>query len=123
MISGLVNASEAIVIVSFVSWKFDMIYAGIMTIAFTLANIFMQIGGIGIRPYQVANYRIISFRSFFRFRAAVVGVMLAAVIVYDLFFLSVGTYTPQKCVIIALVCLWYVAEAFEEIFSSQLHAA
>lgn len=123
IISGLVNASEAIIIVSFVSWKFGDSAAGIMAIAFTIANVLLQIGGIGLKPYQISHYNDISFRSFHRFRARTVMIMIILSAVYSLIFLKTGVYNAQKTAVILLVCLWYAVEAYEDIFSSQLHAA
>lgn len=119
-VAGIINAVEAIVILAVVSRINGLREAGVLTLAFSLANLFMTIGKFGVRNYQVAHEgEDFSFRTFFKLRVITVGMMILTSIVYSLYYLISNQYTVQKSTVIILVCMWYAFEAFEDVFAGK----
>lgn len=116
-IAGLINALEAVVIIAVVSRVNSLKDAGILTIAFSLANLFMTIGKYGMRNYQVVhNGEDFTFKTFFRARLMTVGAMVLIVVAYVSYYFLNFQYTLEKSLVIFFVCMWYATEAFEDVF-------
>lgn len=114
-VAAMVNALEAVIIVAVVSRLNSIEEAGMVTLAFSLANLFVTIGKFGIKNYQVAHESYdVSFSIFLKLRIITVMMMLATVFCYIL--LNLGTYSVEKILIVAGICMWYAVEAFEDVY-------
>lgn len=122
-VAGIINAGEAVVILAAVSRVNGLRDAGVLTLAFSLANLFMTIGKFGVRNYQVAHDgEDFSFRTFFHLRIITVSMMFLVSLGYVLYYFVRNQYTIEKCVVIFFVCLWYAVEAFEDVFVGKYQA-
>lgn len=54
-VAGILNASEAIIMSMIVTRMMSLADAGILSIAFTIANQLVLIGKFGLRNYQVTD--------------------------------------------------------------------
>lgn len=122
IVSGVIRSSELIILTIFASWRFDIAIVGIITIAFSLSNIFTQMGGMSIRIYQIAHVNLYSFRSFHRARCFTVGIMMAVISAYLAFCFLSDLYSLSKCITVLLICLWFAVETYEDVYASFYHA-
>lgn len=121
--AGIINAGEAVVILAVVSRVNGLKDAGVMTLAFSFANLFMTIGKFGIRNYQVAHDgEDFSFRTFLISRVITVAMMILVAFSYAVYCFSQNQYTLNKSLAIFFVCMWYAIEAFEDVFVGKYQA-
>ncbi|MCM1231023.1 MAG: hypothetical protein NC489_12900 [Ruminococcus flavefaciens] len=119
-IAGIINACEAVLILAIVSRINSLTESGIITIAFSLGNLFMTIGKFGMRDYQVAHEKYdFPFKTFFAARIFTSILMIFIIILYLSFCWVSGQYTEQKILVIFFVSLWYAVEAFEDVFIAK----
>ena len=81
-IGGAANACQSAIILIFISHKLGIMVAGIVTIAYAVANLFMSMEKYGMRNYQVTdvNERF-SFKDYLYARFFVlIGVVIISVI-------------------------------------------
>ena len=122
-VAGIINAGEAVVILAVVSRVNGLRDAGVLTLAFSLANLFMTIGKFGVRNYQIAHEGDdFSFITFLKLRVITVSMMFLVSIGYTLYYFVTGQYVMEKCAVILFVCLWYAVEAFEDVFAGKYQA-
>lgn len=123
IIAGIINAAEAVIIVAVVSRVNGLKDAGIMTYAFSVANLLMTIGKFGIRNYQVVHEGDeYTFKVFVNFRIVTVGIMVLFAAIYLLHNLGIYNDTSQKSICVFFVCMWYAVEAFEDVFAGSYQA-
>ncbi len=122
-IAGIINAGEAVVILAVVSRVNDLRDAGIMALAFSVANLLMTVGKFGVRNYQVAHDgEDFSFRTFLILRIVTVVLMVLVALGYVIYHYCGSIYTRDKAIAIFIVCLWYATEAFEDVFAGKYQA-
>lgn len=91
--------------------------AGIFTIAFTNATLFLNIGKYGMRIFQVSDAKPqFSFEEYFASRQITVMLMLIACVIYDIFATISNQYGIEKSLIIFLMCVFKAADAVEDVY-------
>lgn len=122
-IAGLINALEAVIVIAVVSRVNSLKDAGVLTLAFSLANLYMTIGKFGMRNYQVAHDgEDFRFKTFLHSRVITVGIMILVVIIDVVYNFVTSHYTIQKASVVFFVCMWYAVEAFEDVFVGKFQA-
>lgn len=117
----LLNAFQTVFILLLISRMDPVMDAGIFTIAFAIANLMLTIGKYGIRQFQVSDVdEKYSFREYRTSRIMTCIAMLFASLVYILVCLLNGSYSVEKCVVVGLICLTKVIDAFEDIYHGNL---
>lgn len=115
-VAGILNASEAIIMSMIVTRMMSLADAGILSIAFTIANQLVLIGKFGLRNYQVTDVGgQFSFSIYLKTRVVTVtGMMLCtgAYLGYAAVFLE---YNKNKILIIFVLCMIYAVEAVEDV--------
>ncbi len=115
--AGLLNAAEAVLVMAVVSRTDGIETAGVFSLAFSLANLFMSIGKYGVKEFQVIHAQgHLSFREYLYHRMIFTALMVVIECGYAGIGAADGSMSPQKAQIIALVCLWYTLEAFEDVY-------
>ena len=96
-------------------------HSGYFVMAFTAANLFMNIGKFGMRQYQVtdAGDRF-SFREYVASRVFSVGLMTAAPVLFLLWALLFNGYTAEKAAVVALITFYRGVEAAEDVLHGRL---
>lgn len=118
MIAGLINASEAVLLLAVVSRTNGIHDAGVLTIAFAIANLVATIGKFGMRNYQVTDIREnISFNTYFTSRIVTVGIMILVSVIYVIFGVIYKGYSLDKGGVILFLCMIYAVEAIEDVFA------
>ena len=115
--AGLINAAEAVVMSMIVTRITGLADAGMLTIAFAIGNLMMTVGKFGVRNYQVTDIENkFSFAVYLKTRLFTVLVMTAVVFGYLAYASAVLQYSPDKIMIIGMVCMIYAVEALEDVF-------
>ena len=118
--AGLVNASEAVIVLMVATRITGIQSVGILTIGFALANLFMTVGKFGIRNFQISDIKKeYTFNTYFTSRIITVVIMILISLFFVFFKHISGEYTLEKAICIFLVCMLYVVEAYEDSFLGE----
>lgn len=117
MLGGLLNAGQSVLILMMITRVTGIEDAGIFTIAYASANLFLTIGSYGMRNYQVTdvnNHFIFSDYLGSRILTSTVMILISTVFVlYGLYFKG---YSINKAAIIFVICLLKVIDSIEDVF-------
>lgn len=117
ILAGIINASEAVILMLVVTRITGVEDAGIISISMAVANILMTIGKFGVRNLQVTDVeKEISFSTYFCNRIITVLIMLGGSIGYAWSGILKRGYSQEKAVVMVLICGLYMIEAFEDVF-------
>ena len=115
--AGLVNASEAVLLLMVVGRTNGLEDAGILTIAFAVGNLMITIGNYGVRNFQVTDVdEIISFSVYFTHRVCTVLLMGSATGGYLLYSYIFNAYSVRKVWTVLLICMIYMVESLDDVF-------
>jgi len=117
LLAALINASEAVILIATVTRSVGITAAGIVTIAFALSNLTINIGKYGLRGFQTtdSNSRF-SFNSYCSFRIITTICMVLFSSCFVLYKYIVAAYSLEKALAVILLCMLYVVEAFEDVY-------
>ncbi len=116
-LSGLINAGQSAVIMIFISHFYSVEMAGIFTISYAMANLFMTMGKYGVRTFQVTDVtEEYSFKEYQNHRLATLLITVVLLIAYLIFQIQSGSYDRNKAMLVFLVCAWKLIDAFEDVF-------
>lgn len=119
-LAGLVNASEAVIVLAVVNRAFGGVEAGILAFAFSISNLAMTVGKFGMRTLQVTDAnKENSISLYFFSRIITFFIMFFLVILYLAFSFVFKSYSIYKCHLIFLLFLLYSAEVVEDVFLSE----
>ncbi len=114
---GMFNAGQAAILLIFIAHKMDLVTAGIVTIAYAVANLFLSICKYGIRNYQVTDVKEkFSFSDYLYSRYITLTgtfILLTSYLAYEYLF---GGYTLEKAAIFLEVAVLKLIDAFEDVF-------
>ena len=117
IIAYSLNACESVVLIATVSRVIGIDYAGIITIAFAISNLLLNVGKYSIRGFQTTDAKNqFEFKTYFSFRVITVSIMIISLLAFTGFKILIGEYNPEKAIIIILLCLIYAVEAMEDVF-------
>lgn len=117
-IAGIINASEAVILLAVVTRTNGIYDAGILTIAFAIANLLVNIGKFGMRSYQVTDIKEqYNFNTYFASRLFTTTAMLFVIVIYLLYGIQFRQYSLDKAGTILFICLIFTTEAVEDVFA------
>lgn len=117
MIGSMLMAFQSVIMLMILTRVLGLVDAGIFTIAFANANLFLNIGKYGMRYFQVSDLkRQFSFCEYKASRVITVVAMLLTSIVYTLYAAFANTYSVEKTQIIIWMCLFKIVDAVEDIY-------
>lgn len=116
-IGGAVNAGQSAIILIFVSHRLGVNVAGMVTIAYAIAQVFLAIAKYGVRNYQVTDVaEKFSFWDYMYARAVVVAIVFFALLCYLFFSFQWGGNAFEKITIIFEVVVLKLIDAFEDVY-------
>lgn len=117
MIGSMLMAFQSVIMLMILTRVLGLVDAGIFTIAFANANLFLNIGKYGMRNFQVSDVkRQFSFADYKVSRIITVMAMLLTSIGYTLYTAYENTYSIEKTQIIIWMCLFKIVDAVEDIY-------
>lgn len=117
MTGSMLTAFQSVILLMILTRTAGLIAAGIFTIAYANANLFLNIGKYGMRNFQVSDVKHqFSFKEYLYSRWITTCAMLIVSIVYIIYTSVLNDYTMEKTVIIFWMCLFKIPDAIEDVF-------
>ncbi len=117
MIGSILQSFQSVVFLMILTRTVGLVQAGIFTIAYANANLFLNIGKYGMRYYQVSDVQeLYSFKEYAYSRWITVVAMMAVSLVYTCYASVVNGYSSEKFWIIIWMCFYKAADAVEDVF-------
>lgn len=116
--AGLINAGKSVLLLMIISRTNGLNDAGILTIAFAIANLMLFIGKFGMRSFQATDIdEKNGFTSYFYSRILSILVMLLFSGAWIIYGVCNNGYSLKKVLVIAFLCVIYASEAMEDVFA------
>lgn len=120
MIGSVLQAFQSVVFLMILTRTVGLVQAGIFTIAYANANLFLNIGKYGMRYYQVSDVKEqYSFKEYAYSRKITVAAMIVVSFAYTGYAAAVNGYSSEKIWIIVWMCLYKAADAIEDVFCGK----
>lgn len=117
MIGSFLKAFQSVILLMILTRTLGLEDAGIFTIAYASANLFLTIGKYGMRQFQVSDVRKqFSFTEYRYSRYVSVTAMTLVSIAYVLYASVQNDYTAEKAWVILWMCLFKVVDALEDVY-------
>lgn len=121
MAGSLLNAFQSVIFLMIITRVLGIGEAGIFTIAYADANLFLNLGKYGMRYFQVSDYQNqFSFRQYVKSRYLTVLLMVSVSWIYVVTAAYINSYSLHKISIILWMCVWKAADALEDVFHGDL---
>lgn len=117
VVGGMFNAGQAAIILIFVSYKLGLTVAGMLTIAYAVANLFLSICKYGVRNFQVTDSKEkFSFADYVwsRYLSALLTIIMLCIYLIYKSFLS--GYSVEKNLVIVEVVILKLIDAIEDVY-------
>ena len=112
MLGSLLNAFQSVFFLMILTRVLGMDEAGIFTIAYADANLFLNIGKFGMRYFQVSDCNNqFSFQQYVDSRKITILLMGIVSVVYVIITSNISSYSWHKSIVILLMCIWKMADA------------
>lgn len=117
IIGSLLQAFQSVFILMVLTRQLGLTEAGIFTIAYANANLFLSIGNYGMRNYQVTDVaREFSFGTYRCSRWVTSLGMICVSVVYAIMSAFINGYSINKTIIIILMCFYRASDAYEDVY-------
>ena len=120
MIGSVLQAFQSVAFLMILTRTVGLVQAGIFTIAYANANLFLNIGKYGMRYYQVSDVKEqYSFKEYAYSRKITVAAMIVVSFAYTGYASNVNGYSSEKFWIIVWMCLYKAVDAIEDVFCGK----
>lgn len=115
--AGLLNAFQSVIMLTVLSHVCDAATAGMFTIAYANANLFLNLGKYGVRNFQVSDVsEKYGFPSYHAARIVSVLAMIALGAAWAIWSSVTVGYSTVKLLIILVMLLFKAIDAYEDVF-------
>ena len=115
--AGLLNAFQSVIMLTVLSHVCDAATAGVFTIAYANANLFLNLGKYGVRNFQVSDVsETYSFSSYHAARIVSVLAMIAFGAAWAIWSSVTVGYSAEKFLVILVMLLFKAIDAYEDVF-------
>lgn len=119
MVASMMMAFQSVIMLMILTRVLGLIDAGVFTIAYANANLFLTIGKFGMRNFQVSDAKDeFMFQDYRNSRIVTTIVMLLVAIIYVAITGIRNGYTIEKSWTIIWMCLFKVADSIEDVYSA-----
>lgn len=117
MAGSMLMAFQSVIMLMILTRTVGIVEAGIFTIAYANANLFLTIGKYGMRNFQVSDVKEqFNFAEYLSSRWITSIVMVIVSIAYVLYSSLSNGYSIDKSMVIIWMCLFKVVDAIEDVF-------
>lgn len=117
MAGSMLMAFQSVIMLMILTRILGLVEAGIFTIAYANANLFLTIGKYGMRYFQVSDVKNQFTFAEYRLSRAVTSLAMIVVSVIYVWYAAVSNgYTTEKIQVIIWMCLFKVVDAVEDIY-------
>lgn len=121
MTGSMLNAFQSVIFLMILTRVVGLTEAGIFTIAYADANLFLNIGKYGMRYFQVSDVKQqYSFTAYKRSRYITTLLMFIVSLVFLLCTAHVNGYSMHKSLVILWMCLFKIVDSIEDVFHGRL---
>lgn len=121
---SMLNAFQSVVMLVVITRVSDLTTAGIFTLAYAHANLFLTLGTFGMRTYQASDVRPAhSHAAYLRSRALTCTAMVACSWAWLAWSALTNGYTPDKAWAVAFMTLMKGMDAVEDVFDGSFQQA
>ena len=119
-VAGLLMAFQSVIMLMVLTRVCDIMVAGVFTIAYANANLFLNVGKYGMRQFQVTD-RLgqFSFREYRCSRFVTGAAMLVAGCAYLTYSSVSFGYSLDKTLVVLVMCLFKLVDALEDVFHGE----
>lgn len=116
-LGGALNAGQAAIILIFISYRLGLTIAGMVTIAYAVANLFLSVCKYGIRNYQVTDVKNrFTFSDYFYCRCFTAVFTLGLFLLYLVYCFVFQDYSAEKGIILCEITILKLLDAFEDVY-------
>lgn len=115
--AGLLNAFQSVIMLTVLSHVCDAATAGVFTIAYANANLFLNLGKYGVRNFQVSDVNEkYGFSAYHVARIVSVLAMIAFGTAWAIWSSVTVGYSAEKFLVILVMLLFKAIDAYEDVF-------
>ena len=124
MVGSMLNAFQSVIFLMIITRVVGLTEAGIFTIAYADANLFLNIGKYGMRYFQVSDVnQQFSFSVYKRSRYITTFLMFVVSFVFLQYSANSNGYSLHKSLVIFWMCLFKMVDSIEDVFHGGLQQA
>lgn len=117
LFASMIQAFQSVIMLILITHMSGLEDAGIFTIAYANANLFLNVGKYGMRYYQVSDVRgDFSFAEYRRSRVITTAAMIGTSFAYIAYSTLMNAYSTEKSLVMLLLCLLMSVSAIEDVF-------
>ncbi len=117
MAGSMLMAFQSVIMLMILTRTLGLVEAGVFTIAYANANLFLTIGKYGMRYFQVSDVKNqFTFAEYRLSRVVTSAAMIAVSIAYTLYAAVSNGYTAEKTQVILWMCLFKVVDVIEDVY-------
>lgn len=115
--AGLLNAFQSVIMLIVLSHVCDPVQAGVFTIAYANANLFLNLGKYGVRNFQVSDVdEKYAFAPYHAARVVSVAGMVVFGVAWTAWSAFTVGYTTEKTLVVLMMLLFKAIDAYEDVF-------
>lgn len=117
MAGSMLMAFQSVIMLMIITRSLSLYEAGVFTLAYASANLFLNIGKYGMRNFQVSDVKHqFTFKDYYMSRIITTVVMLLVSIVYVIIASNQNHYNSNKSWIIIWMCLFKIIDSIEDVY-------
>lgn len=117
MIGSMLSAFQSVIMLMIITRALNLYEAGVFTLAYASANLFMNIGKYGMRNFQVSDvHHEFSFKDYAASRILTTTAMLVVSVVYVIVASMKNDYSMDKTGVIFMMCVFKMVDSAEDVF-------
>lgn len=117
MAGSMLMAFQSVIMLMILTRTLGLVEAGVFTIAYANANLFLTIGKYGMRYFQVSDVKNqFTFAEYRLSRVVTSAIMIAVSVAYTLYAAVSNGYTAEKTQVILWMCLFKVVDVIEDVY-------
>ena len=121
MAGSMLNAFQSVIFLMILTRVVGLTEAGVFTIAYADANLFLNIGKFGMRYFQVSDVKQqYSFTAYKRSRYISTLLMFIVSLIFLLYTANLNGYSMHKSLVIMWMCLFKMVDSIEDVFHGRL---
>ena len=117
MAGSMLMAFQSVIMLMILTRVLNLYEAGVFTLAYASANLFLNIGKYGMRNFQVSDVkRQFTFNDYRASRIITTLAMLVVSIIYVAVASAQNNYSSEKSWIIIWMCLFKIVDSIEDVY-------
>lgn len=117
MAGSMLMAFQSVIMLMIITRVLNLYEAGVFTLAYASANLFLNIGKYGMRNFQVSDVkRQFTFSDYRTSRIITTLAMLIVSVIYIIVASSQNNYSSDKTWVIMWMCLFKIVDSIEDVY-------